>query len=137
MEQRDYILREIEKISVVILAILGKFRQIKSQKQFEQARSMIDKELEESAGLTIDSLLSIPQGDFVSYFAGRKDFDTRNIELLADLLMAFEVNMDKYESRNLISKAILILEYIDQKTRTFSMDRLLKIKYLKEKLNEN
>ncbi|MDT8400702.1 MAG: hypothetical protein RQ743_03325 [Bacteroidales bacterium] len=43
----------IEKISVVILAMLGKFKHIKSKKQFEDERSMIDTELEGSTGLTM------------------------------------------------------------------------------------
>ncbi|MEE4215953.1 MAG: hypothetical protein V2I34_12880 [Bacteroidales bacterium] len=134
MEQRDYILREIEKISVVILAILGKFKKIKSKKQFEDERSMIDSELKDSTGLTIESLLSVPEEDLISYLAGRKDFDTGNMELLAGLLVAFEANMDRDEGRTLLKKAIGILEYIDRETRTFSMERSMKINELKAKL---
>jgi hypothetical protein len=137
MEQRDYILREIEKISVVILAILGKFRQIKTQKQFEEQRSMIDSELEDSTGLTIDSLLSLPEEDLISYLAGRKDFDTGNMELLAGLLVAFEANINEKEGRTLLGKAIGILEYIDRETRTFSMERAMKINELKAKLQQD
>ena len=134
MEQRDYILREIEKISVLILAILGKFKKIKSKKQFEDEWSMIDSELKDSTGLTIESLLSVPEEDLLSYLAGRKDFDTGNMELLAGLLVAFEGNMDRDEGRILLKKAIGILEYIDRETRTFSMERAMKINELKAKL---
>mgnify|MGYP006283503713 CR=1 FL=1 len=135
MEQRDYILREIEKISVVILAILGKFRQIKTQKQFEEQRSMIDSELEDSTGLTIDILLSLPEEDLISFIAGRKDFDAGNMELLARLLVVFEAKLEENASRNLISKAIRILEYIDHETRIFSMERAMKINELKGRLH--
>jgi len=135
MEQRDYILREIEKISVMLLAMLGKFKRIKSRKQFEQERSMIDNELKEAGQLSIDKLLSFTEEEIISYIVKNKGFDPGNTELLADLLVVFAKNLPENESHNLIKKAVLILEHIDNKTRTFSMERSLKINRLKEKLN--
>ncbi len=134
MEQRDYILREIEKISVMLLAILGKFRQIKSKKQFEQAKDMIDSDLKESTGVTLDDLLSVSQDDLISFMNDNKGFDKRNMELLSDLLLAFADHSSEDTSINLINKAIIILEYIDRKTLTFSLERSSKISLLKEKL---
>ena len=135
MEQKDYILREIEKISVMLLAMLGKFKRIKSKKQFEQERAMIDSELKEAGQLSIDKLLSFTDEQIISYVDRNKGFDPGNMELLADLLNVFAKNLPENKSRNLYKKAVLILEYIDHDTRTFSMDRSLKIKSLKEKLN--
>ncbi len=134
MEQRDYILREIEKISVVILAILGKFKRIKSKKQFEQERTMIDNQLEETSGLTIDKLLSFTEEEIILFIDVNEGFDPGNMELLADLLIAFAENSPENESRNLINKALIILEYVDRETKTFSMERSSKISCLKERL---
>ena len=134
MEQRDYILREIEKISVMLLAMLGKFKRIKSKKQFEQERALVNQHMEESGGLTIDKLLSFTDEEIISYSDKNKGFDPGNIELLADLLNVFAENLPDSESRNLNKKAVLILEYIDRETKTFSMERSLKIKELKHKL---
>ena len=134
MEQRDYILREIEKISVMLLAMLGKFKRIKSKKQFEQERALVNQHMEESGGLTIDKLLSFTDEEIISYIDKNKGFDPGNIELLADLLNVFAENLPDSESRNLNKKAVLILEYIDRETKTFSMERSLKIKELKHKL---
>ena len=134
MEQRDYILREIEKISVMLLAMLGKFRRIKSKKQFEQERSMIDNELEEAGELSIDKLISFTDEEIISYIDKNKGFDPGNMELLVDLLNVFAENLPENDSQNLNKKALLILEYIDNKTRTFSLERSLKINSLKEKL---
>ena len=135
MEQRDYILREIEKISVMLLAMLGKFRRIKSKKQFEQERSMIDSELEEAGELSIDKLISFTDEEIISYIDENKGFDPGNMELLADLLNVFAENLPENDSQNLNKKALLILEHIDRESRTFSMERSLKINSLKEKLN--
>jgi hypothetical protein len=134
MEQRDYILREIEKISVMLLAMLGKFKRIKSKKQFEQERGMIDSALKEAGELSIDKLISFTDEEIISYIDKNKGFDTGNMELLAELLDVFAENLPEEESRNLNKKAVLILEYIDHETRTFSMERSLKLKSLKEKL---
>ncbi|MGM0667538.1 MAG: hypothetical protein ACQETA_09465 [Bacteroidota bacterium] len=57
------------------------------------------------------------------------------MELLAGLLVVFEANLDENASRNLSSKAIRIPEYIDLETRTFSMERAMKINELKSKLH--
>jgi len=135
MEQRDYILREIEKISVMLLAMLGKFRRIKSKKQFEQERSMIDNELEEAGELSIDKLISFTDEEIISYIDKNKGFDPGNMELLVDLLNVFAENLPENDSQNLNKKALLILEHIDRESRTFSMERSLKINSLKEKLN--
>ena len=134
MEQRDYILREIEKISVMLMAMLGKFKRIKSKKQFEQERSMIDNELEEAGELSIDKLISFTDEEIISYIDKNKGFDPGNMELLVDLLNVFAENLPENDSQNLNKKALLILEYIDNKTRTFSLERSLKINSLKEKL---
>ena len=134
MEQRDFILREIEKISVVIMAILGKFRRIKSRKQIEQERTMIDKQLEEASGLTIDKLLSFKEEEIISFIDVNEGFVPGNMELLADLLIAFAENLPENESSNLINKAVIILEYVDRETKTFSMERSLKISCLRERL---
>lgn len=135
MEQRDYILREIEKISVVLLAILGKFRRIKSKKLFEQERVRIDIDLKESTGMTFEDILSFSQEDLISFLNTTKGFDKRNMEMLSDLLVLFAENINEKDGRNLINKAVSILEYINHKTRTFSIERSSKIKRLKEKLN--
>ena len=135
MEQRDYILREIEKISVMLMAMLGKFKRIKSKKQFEQERSMIDNELEEAGELSIDKLISFTDEEIISYIDENKGFDPGNMELLADLLNVFAENLPENDSQNLNKKALLILEHIDRESRTFSMERSLKINSLKEKLN--
>jgi len=134
MEQRDYILREIEKISVMLLTMLGKFKRIKSKKQFEQERAMVDQYMEESSGLTIDKLLSITEEELVSYINVKEGFDPGNMGLLADLLNVFAENLPENESRNLNKKSVLILEYIDHATRTFSLERSLKINEIKRKL---
>ncbi|MBN1388317.1 MAG: hypothetical protein JW965_07715 [Bacteroidales bacterium] len=135
MEQRDYILREIEKISVMLLGMLGKYKRIMSEKQFEQERAMIDNELKEAGELSIDKLLSFTEEEIISFIDQNKGFDQGNMELLADLLIAFAKNLHENESINLIKKAVLILEHIDSKTKTFSLERSLKINCLKEKLN--
>ncbi len=135
MEQRDYILREIEKISVVIMAILGRFRMINSKRQFEQERSMIDSDLEESAGITLNDILAFSGDELIAFLDSNQGFDPGNMELFADLLIAFADNTDEEENTDLLKKAVIILEHTDSKTRTFSMERSSKIAGLKKMLN--
>jgi len=42
MEQRDYLIRKIEKIGTVLLAMIGQLKRIDNFQQFEQEKEMID-----------------------------------------------------------------------------------------------
>ena len=134
MEQKDYILREIEKISTLILALLGRLQRITGKNFFDQERGLIDEKLQESAGLTIDLIISTNTDELEALLTPRAGFTFDNIELLADLLVGFSEYMYPEESLESLNKAIYMLQWIDRESKTFSMARQLKIADIEDRI---
>ena len=132
MEQRDYILREIEKISVVLLAITGKLKKVISKKDFEQEREMLDHDLDQSVGLNIDQLLTLSEEELKSVLNQERGFNFDNLEYLSDLLAEMAVLMEEDESKLAYKKAHYLLEWVDKEGKIFSFERQSKIMALKK-----
>lgn len=122
MEQKDYILREIEKIGLILIAI--------KQKLFggkENLAITIDKQMEETkdALLTelkfdIDNFLSLDKAETEQYLAEFEGFNAENIEHLADII--FQIGFAK-KSENYLKKSLQLYEFCIFSSKTFSLDR--------------
>jgi hypothetical protein len=123
MEQRDYILREIEKISTLILGMLGRLKAISSPKQFEQEREALFGEFKEVTGLSIDDILAADPGQVRDLLTDKRGFNLSNIDSLADLLYEFSYTLEADESSQCIQKAIMLLEWLAMEEKTFNLDR--------------
>ena len=123
MQQRDYILREIEKISVLILGMIGRLRRIETGKQFEQERESLYKDVQEATGMTINKLLEVDIDDMEQLLTRENGFDNTNIDMLSELLYEFSFHLEKDERELCIRKAIFILEWLSQEERTFDLER--------------
>lgn len=134
MPQKDFILREIEKIGVLLQYLIGKFVPSKSLKEQQQTEELFSKELKEHYGKDLNYILNINQEDFDFEFTQNKGFNYENIELLADLLFTLGNNND-FKNLKYLKKALELYSYIDIKSKTYSFDRIDKINTLKEILN--
>ncbi len=119
MEQKDFILREIEKLTAILEAILGKIQNNNNQTiEFKN----LEKELISEFSITIQDFLEMEYSNLDSFFRKYKSFDLSNIELLADVFAQLSTSHQK--------KAIDLYQYLDEKTKTFSYARSLKIQNL-------
>lgn len=104
MEQRDYLLREIEKIGMVIRAIRQKLfggtdeLAVSVETQAETLKEMLLSE----AYLDIDVLVALNPAETEKYLASLKGFNTENIELLAKTLTELSINGDSADSRTML-----------------------------------
>jgi len=125
MEQKDYILREIEKISVLLRYLLGKvIPSNESEKVFTTEE--LNQELEATIGMNLQNLALIPPEDLLSGLSGMKGFTLENVELLANIL--FQVaNRDNGRNPGLLNQSLRLYRYIDKIGHTYSFDRANKI----------
>jgi hypothetical protein len=136
MEQRDYILREIEKIGMVIRAIRQKLfgspddLAITVDNQAETLREM----LLDEAYLDLDELVTLDSTETERYLAGLKGFNTENIELLAQTLSDIGLNDEAPASRPLLEKALQLYDICSLRDRTFSFEREAAVIRIKEVL---
>jgi methionyl-tRNA synthetase len=132
MEQKDYILREIEKIGVVLRYLIGKMIPSKSVKK-KDISEKINTELFENIGYKISSLLNISKSKFNETFNYNKGFNYENIELLAELFYNIS-EKNTNSSKKILQKSLELYEYVNELGKTFSFDRKNKIAEIKNKL---
>ncbi|MFB6320712.1 hypothetical protein [Saccharicrinis sp. FJH54] len=119
MRQEDYILREIHKIGELLLAIIGKL-------QKKQDVAQINNELDELTSLTdlsVDELLQLEPGKMVQVLEKLESFNIRNMELFAQTLFEMHGYFDKNRANMMLERALFILEYLEEREKTFSMSR--------------
>jgi len=130
MQQKDFILREIEKIGTLLLYLIGKFVPAKSVEEQQHTEELINKELKEQYGNDLEHILSVEEKDFEIVFTQNTGFNYDNIELLADLLITIGNNQSQTKT-DYLEKALQLYEYINEKSKTYSFERISKINTLK------
>jgi hypothetical protein len=136
MEQKDYLLREIEKIGILLRMIFNKITQKKeerevlsSEQQFAEAWRML---LPES-GFDLEKLLVLEQKETADYIAGFKGLSTANIEVLGDILNEIGMNAGPETSKKYFEKALMLYELCNSAGKTFSFEREGKISQVKNR----
>ncbi|MCD4833337.1 MAG: hypothetical protein K8R31_06045 [Bacteroidales bacterium] len=133
MQQKDFILREIEKISTLLRYLIGKLIPSNSVENYEETIELINRELVENSGFNINEILEFSIKDFDKVLIQNKGYSFENIELLADLL--FTLGNDQSQSKNnYLKKTLQLYEYINEKSKTYSFERISKIEEIKELL---
>ena len=136
MEQKDYLLREIEKIGVIINAIRQKIfggkdnLAITVEKQFEEAKEMMLSE----TNFDFDKFLALNPEKSNEYICNFQGFSIENIELLADCISQMGSNDQTDNSKMYFEKALQLYELCNLKSRTYSFERETKINSLRKNL---
>ena len=136
MQQKDYILREIEKIGDLIMGLLGKLKksigspEVSIGEKIEDAQEVLHNEIGFDLALFI-SLAEAEVGHYLSEFQG---MNTKNRELLADLLKETGEQYAGEAGTIYLEKALIMLELCKLEDRTYSLDREHKIEEIKQLL---
>ena len=131
MQQRDFILREIEKIGALLRMLIRRRFEQKDQKDGAEEIAEIAEGLAIESNVQLEELLVLDKKDFPAYFEKQPGFIPDNLELLADLLAHISEFADLERAIQYKQKAIDLYTYIDEVEKTFSMQRMSKIKKLK------
>ncbi len=133
MEQKDYLLREIEKIGIVLQAILNRLTgkggnsAITLESSFEATREMLfsETDFDLTGFLAMDKPAS---GEYLLRFRG---MNTSNLAELAEILYLTGINEQTDRKRVLLDKALLIYELCESLDKTYSVEREKRIKEIK------
>ena len=135
MEQRDYILREIEKIGTILSAIWQKIfggkdnPAISPEKQIENARGMLLNETD----FDLDKFLELNIENSNEYICSFNGFNVENIELLAGCIFQIGLN-DNDSSKKYLEKALQLYNLCNIKSKTYSFEREANIQVIKNKI---
>lgn len=127
MAKEDFLSKQIAQLGFVLKRMFEKLIGGKSDADFSAAVSQINAELKEELGFDLDIIEEISKEELVSFLLQNQYFTPENIEFFADILAG--IGMSDFNE-----KALLLYEYINAKTATFSMERNLKIQNIKKKL---
>ena len=139
MEQRDYLLRQIEQLGQVLAMMLARLLKLKQDPpaglSLEEIKQVYSNELD----LTLDLILQTPKEEIIEILKSRIKFIDHQLEEMAGIISetADIMNSSGYidEAEDLWKKSIYIFEYLQDITGTYSLDRVLKITQLKDRFN--
>ncbi len=129
MEQKDYLLREIEKIGVLLRAILSLFTReeenfaIKIDRKFDDTTEQLFNE----TGFDLNYFLSMQESQIKEYISRFNGLNTQNIELIADVIYHFGVKDLTSVRKTYFKKALHLYEFCNNLDKTFSFERQKKI----------
>ncbi|MBP1663808.1 MAG: hypothetical protein H6Q19_948 [Bacteroidetes bacterium] len=133
MEQKDYLLREIEKIGLIMRAIRQKIfggkdnTAITLDSQIEAAKGMLLNETD----FDLDIFLALNKKESDKYICSFEGFSVENIELLAECISQIGFNDNSNNSGKYLEKALQLYELCILKSKTYSLERetnVIKIK---------
>lgn len=135
MERRDYIIDEIQKFGQMVMGLIGKLVENKRMQRYDFNLSMADLEFESEAGFTLKMLIDMDSNNLNAFLANHRELNTENIELLADLLI--EISDDPgIISRASLSRARELLQIIDERDKTYSIERAGKLDFIQGKMED-
>jgi hypothetical protein len=140
MEQRDYLMRQIEQLGEVLAVMLARLLGIKQKSDaslgLEELRQTYKSELD----LDVEELIRIPKEEIIESFLKKNKLMEHHLETIAELLQVTGENLIRYdrveEGNHVLGQSLYILEYLQTTGKIYSINRVMKIEYLKRMLME-
>lgn len=136
MEQKDYLLREIEKIGMVLRAILDKLFNktgnpaITIESRFAQT----SEQLLDETGFDLIHYLTLEETASLQYLAQFRGMKATNIELLAEVLFQSGMQEQTERRRVFLTRALQLFQLCIRTDKTFSFEREEKINRIENML---
>ena len=125
MEQKDYILREIEKIRQIISAIRQKL--LKDNQNLaigiETQKVNINELFLNELNIELEEFLRLNIEDSKKYLLDIKGFSVENIEMLADCISEIGFNNKMKKKNEYLEKALQLYELCGLESKTYSIER--------------
>jgi hypothetical protein len=135
MYQRDYILRMIEMIGQLIATILGKIRKGEYETASQQLSNLYYDVLKEDASY----FRNLAEKDMTRNILKKHNYTNDHLEILAELFnVEAELNLargDKRATMEFSRKSLILFDYIDSETKTYSLERINKMESIKKRLD--
>jgi len=137
MQQRDFLMRQIEQMSQALAALIRKLLGLKTENTEEETQQSTNELLKDQLNTSIKELLSIPSEEIYEFIVKEKGLDESNLEVFADVLVLnAKVKSIHADQVKLYKIALEVYQWIDNKSRTFSMERQNKILEIEELLTK-
>ncbi|WP_339895167.1 hypothetical protein [uncultured Algibacter sp.] len=124
--EKDLIKREIQKLNLLLNSLIDKISGINSNNA-KSGIGEINKDLKNKFDLSLDKITQMENSELIKHISELHESHAEKIvELLYEIVMKTE-SLDfgeNYEKRKIAQKAITIIDFLNQKSETFSMKRI-------------
>lgn len=131
MPKEDYLLKYLEKLNRVIAAMLG-FRE--KGLPLESIR-LADEAYKEMLGVNIEELAQLDNASFVEII-NKNRYNGSHLELISQLAyqtaLAYKANGNEVFATNYFTKTLSLYNLLNEKDKTFSLEREMIIENLKD-----
>ncbi len=135
MEQRDYLLRQIELMTQAFVTLIRRLLGLKDIKEVE-IQQTTDEVLKEQLDLSIEQILNTPIDETTELIIQQKGVHKTNLDLLAEILVINAKARQQTEQRiQLLESALQLYEWLDNNDNTFSMERHKKMNEIRMLIN--
>lgn len=136
MEQKDYLLREIEKVGAIMRAIRQKIFGGRDNVaiRLEQHINEEKERLLDEMNFDLSRFLSIKEKESNNYILSIAGFNVDNLTLLADNLFEIGCSEQCEDCRMFLEKSLQLYELCCSESKTYSIEREAKIMFIKNAL---
>jgi hypothetical protein len=133
--EKDFLMRYLNQLGVVIAKLLG----LKEQGKFQEANQVIENSLLDFGLKMPEVYLNIDQAELLSKLKTTYDLNDGQIKILAELLFQkgeIERGLSNTEIDNqYYSRALILLEYLTDNEKVYSLERGQRIDWIKSYLS--
>ena len=135
MEQRDYLLRQIELMAETLANLIRRLLGLKEINE-EEAQQATDEMLKENLNISITEIMNTPLDKVADIIMEREGIHETNIHLFAEVLfLNAGVSKDPVRKRKLYERSLELYNWLDRKSGTFSIERHQKMNEIRNLLD--
>lgn len=138
MASRDYLIRQIEEMGIFLAHLLRRILKMKEENQQNQIESAVKESLFQELKIDIEQVVMLQDADFLA--VAKEHFTSEDqLEKFADVLMVLGkeiVSTFSVTKANYLLKALMLFNYLQNATTSFSYERRNKILEIEELARE-
>jgi hypothetical protein len=131
MEQRDYLMQQIEQLGQVLAQMLAWLLGLRKKGGGSLELEEIVQTYKSELDIDLEELIQIHETDLITLLRRKNEYFETHLDIVADILHETALNYFRHErpedGKKLLRKAIVILEYLQSSSKNYSIDRMLKI----------
>jgi hypothetical protein len=134
--EKDFIKREIQKLLLLLNSLIGKISGI-NLNNAESEIGDINEALKNEFDLSLVRIAKMKNSELIEHISKLHESHIEKIlELIYEIILKTEsVNFgEDFEKTKIIQKGIIIIEHINEKSKTFSIERMNMKNFLKQSL---
>lgn len=134
MEQRDYLKRQIDQLGKVLGKVIADLLGLRQGNASLKGVEIVSQAFKDEIDLDLELLLSVETDDLIDFLITEKGFNEENLDKLAEILFMISNDMtsDNPLRNSFFKRCLVIYEYLEMTQQTYSFDRSLRLKKIKD-----